>query len=151
MFLCCVSYGPASPGPGPGSPEKMGRVLQRAGFTWAGFSRGPSSPDTDRVFESVLKRPGTLINFWHFGQGVRCLFGGGYGNFILGIGHPVTLARTAWLRTGRLSPGRQPQDRLSNPLIVNSLQGDNYQHSQMIMFKLISKQCTCNLEMAKPH
>ena len=31
---------------GPASPGKMGRVLQWAGFTWAGFSRGLSSPDT---------------------------------------------------------------------------------------------------------
>ena len=32
----------------------------------------------DRTPYSALpnKRPGTLINFWHFGQGVRCLFGG---------------------------------------------------------------------------
>ena len=39
---------------GPGSPEKMGRVLQRAGFTWAGFSRGPSSPDTRKMHLTML-------------------------------------------------------------------------------------------------
>ena len=92
------------------------------------------------------KRPVTLINFWHFDQGVRCLFRG-YGNLILGIGHPVTLASTAWLRTGRLTPGWQPtwravilsQFRVSRAIIIS--------HSQEIMFWLISKQYTCNLQM----
>ena len=74
-------------------------------------------------------------------------YSGGYGNFILGIGHPATLASTAWLRTGRLTPGWQPtwravilsQFRVSRAIIIS--------HSQEIMFWLISKQYPCNLQM----
>ena len=94
----------------------------------------------------LISVPGRLLIFDILVRGYAA-YSGGYSNFILGIGHPVTLASTAWLRTGRLTPGRLPtwwavilsQVRASRVIIIS--------HSQEIMFWLISKQCPCNLQM----
>ena len=94
----------------------------------------------------LISVPGRLLIFDISVTGYA-VYSGGYGNFLLGLGHPVRLASAAWLRTGRLTPGRLPtwqavilsQFRATRVIIIS--------HSQEIMFRLISKQCTCNLQM----